>query len=124
MNRLLVLALPLLAVACATTPTTTATPQWLVGTWLMMDEATSFPDGCSSDLPVAYSADGTYAFFDERGTWRLDGSRLTETLTEGGEPGDDRGPTVTRIEPAGPDSFVKHWPDSEPATFRRCPPSE
>jgi hypothetical protein len=121
-NRLSVLALPLLLAACATTPREGAADTWLVGTWLMPDESTPFPLGCESDQPIRYEADGRFAVYEESGTWRLDGDRLTETLTEAGEPGDIGRHTVTRVVPSGPDAFVKHWPDGASATFRRCPP--
>jgi hypothetical protein len=123
MKRLACLLLLPLVVACASTPRTSA-PQWLVGTWIMMDAHTSFPAGCASDLPIAYRADGTYLYLDERGTWRLDGDRLTETVLEGGEPGESGEPMITGIEVAGPDSFTKTWPDGESAIFRRCPQPE
>jgi len=123
MNRLAILALPLLLAACATTPRQVpAADSWLVGTWLLPDESTPFPLGCESDQPIHYQADGRFAVYEERGTWSLDGDSLTETVTEAGEPGDVGRRTVTRVVPTGPDAFVKHWPDGEPATFRRCQP--
>ena len=122
MNRAAILALPILLAACATTPRDGAAESWLVGTWLMPDDSTPFPLGCESDQPIRYDADGRFAVYEESGTWRLDGDRLTETLTEGGEPAEIGRPHVSRVERSGPDAFVKSWEAGEPLTFRRCPP--
>ena len=123
MKRFAILALPILLAACATTPrqASPAAQSWLVGTWLMPDESTPFPLGCSSDQPIHYNADGTYAFYGESGTWRLDGDRLTETLTEGGEPAEIGRPYVSRVERRGDEAFVKTVENGPAATFWRCP---
>lgn len=119
----LVLLLPFVLAACATTPRSagSSASSWLVGTWLMVDESTPFPLGCSSDQPIRYDPDGTFAFQDERGTWALQADRLTEILTEGGDPADHDRPYVSRLSPAGGDSFDKALADGTAMTFRRCP---
>jgi hypothetical protein len=132
MKRLLCLAPALLLAACATTqPAARQTPagptaQWLVGTWLMIDDPSEHPVACASGLPIAYSRDGRYTLFEESGTWRLEGERLTETATEihdGADPAEVAlgRPIVSRIERTGPDALRKTFADGSKATFLRCP---
>jgi hypothetical protein len=122
MKCLLPLALLVHVTGCATSGRAPAAPSWLVGTWLMPDQSTPFPHGCNSDQPIRYNADGTFAFADERGTWRLDGNRLTETLTEGGEPGEHGQAHVSQVIQTEPDAFAKSLETGAAVTFRRCPP--
>ncbi|WP_129791170.1 hypothetical protein [Sphingosinicella sp. CPCC 101087] len=123
-------ALPLVAAlaACATVEQRDASEPRLVGTWLLMEPDVEFPLACASDVPVRYDADGRYHLFEESGTWRLDGDRLTETATEILESGDPETaelgrPFVSRIEWLGADAFRKFPQGAEAANFRRCPPS-
>ena len=87
-----------------------ATKEWLRGTWLQ----TASPDdlsrvACNSGTTITYETDGTTSFFEGGGRWRLDGDRLTETLTEVYESGDPEmlkdieRPSTTRIRRVGPD---------------------
>ncbi len=115
-----------LVAGCATTPQQTRDPNWLVGTWLMLDDEIEYPLACASGLPIAYAADHTYRLFEESGRWRLDGDRLTETATEISDPGDEASPEigrayVSRIERRGPNEFRKTFADRNIETFRRCP---
>jgi hypothetical protein len=87
-----------------------------------------FPLACSSGLPIAYNANGTYDLFEDSGTWRLEGERLTEVATQihdsSGEDAAQIGrPYVSRIDRTGPDQFRKTYADGSVETFRRCPRS-
>ena len=115
--------------ACATAGgrgSTAPTPAWLAGTWLMIGPDLEFPLACASGLPIAYRSDGTYGLFDEEGTWRLEGDRLTETMTEileTAEPEPERvgRPYQSRIRRTGPNAFMKTYADGATELFRRCP---
>jgi hypothetical protein len=133
MMRFLCLAAALLLAACATTPPPAASQSqagaaadWLAGTWLMIGDGVEHPGGCNSGLPIGYSRDGRYTLFEESGTWRLQGERLTETATEvhdGADPAEVAlgRPVVSRVQRTGPDSFRKTFTDGSKATFLRCP---
>jgi hypothetical protein len=131
MKALLLLCFTLLVTACSTTDWAreTATPEWLVGTWLMAHEGDRDLIACASSAPIAYAPDGTYNLFEERGTWHLEGNRLTETATEAYETADPGTvqigrPYVSRIERVGPDEFLKTYASGERETFLRCPAPE
>jgi hypothetical protein len=93
----------------------------------MTDPDLEFPASCASGLPISYDLRGTYSLFDESGTWRLEGDRLSETATEAHE--DVIEPTevqigvtfVSRIQRRGRDMFRKTFADGRTETFRRCP---
>lgn len=55
---------------------------WLVGLW-------AFGDSCDSGFTVQYDADGTVDNSGETGTWKLEGDKITETITEKFEMGDE-----------------------------------
>jgi hypothetical protein len=131
MKRLLCLASLSLLAACATNPPPTVagvlpTGDWLTGMWLMIEDRSEHPVGCSSGLPISYSRDGRYSLFEESGTWRLAGDRLTETATEvhdGADPAEvalDR-PQASRIERLGPNAMRKSFASGLRAIFLRCP---
>lgn len=123
------LALAGLLGACATTGRYAPAPNWLVGTWLMLAADIEHPLACASGLPIRYDRDGTYALFEELGTWRLEGDRLIETATEMTEAGD---PDITgigvpyrsRIDRRSRNEFRKTYADGAVETFRRCPEPE
>ena len=123
------IALPLLSLlgACATTGgagSSTPTAAWLAGTWLLIQPDLRFPAACASGLPIRYDPDGTSHLFGERGTWRLDGDRLTETIVASDEEDAQLGRiVVNRIRRAGPNRMLKTFEDGETETFRRCPPA-
>lgn len=126
MRKAVFLSAALLLSACATTAPRPAPGHWLVGTWLMLGEGVEYPLACESGLPIAYNADGTYDLFEDSGTWRLDGSRLTEVATEHHDSGGEGGPELGRlyvstIQRSGPDAFRKTYADGAVETFRRCP---
>lgn len=98
----------------------------LVGTWLGVQPGVTFPLGCDSGEPVRYDGDGRYAGPGARGTWRLQGDTLTETMTEtDAEEGDPAAKTgeayESRIAWQGADTLVKTFADGTRMTFRRCP---
>lgn len=108
------------------TPSAPTPSSWLVGLWLGEDEGVEFPLSCASGLPIRYLPRGRYELFEERGTWRLDGDRLTETATEASEVADagtpDIGrPYVSRIARDGDGAFLKTFADGAQMRFRRCP---
>lgn len=86
--------------AAAHLPDTTPLPaggmaEWLVGHW-------AFGDDCASDFTVQYNADGTVDNSGEMGTWKLDNDKITETITEKFEMGDE---APQKVEPAKVRSF-------------------
>ncbi len=118
----------LLASGCAAMPASSSGSGWLVGTWLMMESPRDRDlVACASGLPIAYAADGTYSMWEESGTWRLAGDRLTETATEantdivGPEEVEIGRPYSSRIRRIGRDAFTKTYLDGATETFRRCP---
>lgn len=129
MKRIVPLAVALLVAGCATAPPSSSAPtgRWFAGTWLMMEDAGEHGlAACASGLPIRYPADGTYRLWEESGTWRLDGDRLTETAAEANDMVDPAVvavgvPHVSRIERAGPDRFRKTYEDGATRTFLRCP---
>ena len=62
-------------------------PRWMVGTWGWQNPGEQGTD-CHSDHSITYERDGRYVFMDEVGTWRIEGQRLIETLTDPGGTGD------------------------------------
>lgn len=125
MKRFAFVAAALLA-GCATTEASAPGPEWLVGTWLMLSDDLDFPAACASGLPIVYNRDGSYGLFEEYGTWRLEGDRLTEMATGATEVEDPAEieigvPFVSRIERQSPDAFAKTFADGTVEIFRRCP---
>ncbi len=103
-------------------------PVWLAGTWLQItEEGGRDLTACASGLPIAYAPDGTYALFEESGTWTLDGDRLTETASAAHEdvvaPEEVAlgTPFVSRIERVGPDEMRKTDAAGVTETLLRCP---
>ena len=131
MKNLLCLGATLLLAGCATNLTTKAagaptTADWLAGTWLMVEDRSEHPVGCSSGLPISYSRDGSYTLFEESGTWRLEGQRLIETATEvhdGTDPAEVAlgRPQISRVERLGPNAMRKSFANGFRALFLRCP---
>lgn len=126
MKRLAAL-LSLAAAGCATVPRADQPDAaWLTGAWLLIEGDTDYPGSCASGLPIRYAPGGTYAMFEEAGTWRLRGDRLTETATNAAasaEPGSVAigRPYTSRIARTGPDAMRKTFADGSTATLRRCP---
>lgn len=128
MKRLVSLAAALLIAGCATTPrpSNPRPASWIIGTWLGIEsEADRDLAACQSGLPIGYRADGTYVLFEETGTWRLDGNRLTEVVTEIEEGADSsevevKKPYVSRVRQIDADSFVKTFADGSTMLFLRC----
>jgi hypothetical protein len=124
--RAVLLLLPVLLLAgCATTAPSSPSP-WLVGLWLGEEDGVQFPLACESGLPIRYLTGGRYEIFEERGTWRLEGDRLTETATEATGAGNEGTPEIgrpyaSRIARDGSDAFVKTYADGAQTRFRRCP---
>lgn len=104
----------------------------LVGDWVPAEAfagAPSTPTDCATDFGVTYAADGTWRTFfgDERGTWRMEGDRLVETLTHVTSQIDDRERRVRRR----PTRHRVRWIDADRLDFadaksvhglERCPP--
>ncbi len=125
MKRIAILCLLAATSACATMDR--SRPSWLAGSWLMMEDGANFPLSCASGLPIRYLPDGAYRLMEERGVWRLQGDRLTETILQTNEAGPPEEeveigrPYESRIERMGPDSFRKSFADGDSVLFRRCP---
>lgn len=97
----------------------------LVGVWVLIESDTSFPAACASGLPITYLATGTYNLFEETGTWKLEGSKLTETATELFEPSEEDEdtvgqPFVSTIEWQGRNALLKTFADGSTYVMRRC----
>ena len=60
-----------------------AHPSWMVGTWGRQNKGEQHVD-CGSDHDTTYHRDGRYTFLDTSGTWRIEGDRLIETMTDPG----------------------------------------
>jgi hypothetical protein len=99
----------------------------LAGEWVMMGDVLEYPLACGSHGPVTYRSDGSYSYWGEAGTWRLDGDVLTETLTgidafnsdrSTGEIGKAVVSTVQWIDRA---RFLKLFADGTTNEFRLCP---
>jgi hypothetical protein len=70
--------------------------EWLVGAW-------SFETDCASDFTVHYNADGSVENSGEGGRWKLEGDKITETITERFEMG---GEAPEKVEPAEVRSYT------------------
>lgn len=83
-----------LAIALLAAKPDAAHPSWMIGSWGWQNAGETGVD-CGSDHDTEYRRDGTYLFIDEVGTWRIEGNRLIETVTDPGESGipTDRGKT-------------------------------
>lgn len=64
--------------------------EWLVGHW-------SFESECASDFTVRFNPDGTVENSGDAGRWKLDSGKITETITERFEMGED---APQKVEPA------------------------
>lgn len=77
----------LLGLAVASQPPRPTHPAWMVGTWGWQNPGERGND-CGTDHDVTYTRNGRYEFMDEVGTWRIEGNRLIETMTDPGGTGD------------------------------------
>jgi hypothetical protein len=77
----------LLMIALVVSPSTSAHPAWMVGTWSWRNPGEHGSD-CNSDHNITYHRNGRYDFMDETGRWRVAGDRLIETMTDAGGTGD------------------------------------
>jgi hypothetical protein len=99
----------------------------LRGEWVLIGDALDFPLACGSDGSIIYRADGSYSFWGEAGKWRLDGNKLTETMTEVDENNGDRStdeigePYISTITWIDGDRLSKQIADGNRNEFRRCP---
>jgi hypothetical protein len=124
--RALVLLAPAALIAGCVTPSAPSPSPWLAGLWLGEEDGVQFPLACASGLPIHYLPGGRYEIFGERGTWRLDSDRLTETATEVTDAADEGSPEIGRpyisqITRDGDEAFVKTYRDGARTRFRRCP---
>jgi hypothetical protein len=93
-------------------------PQWLIGAWVPVGES------CESDAGVRYSANGTWAAYDEAGTWQIRGVTLIQTVTERGINGAEKPFRVAerhtqRISVTGPDTYQARF-KAGLVKMRRC----
>jgi hypothetical protein len=106
----------------AAPPADAAHPSWMVGTWGWQNAGEKGND-CRSDHATTYFRDGTFEFIGQAGTWRIEGSRLIETVTDPGEAGDpaDRGKSTAihfkRLRPG-----VLQVAGEYPGKMIKCPP--
>lgn len=102
----------------------------LAGEWVMMDGVLQHPLACGAHGPITYRADGTYSQWGESGTWRSDGEKLTEIMTDfdplhTGQSTTDFGkPFVSTLTWTSHDRFLKKYADGSTREFLRCPKSE
>lgn len=91
--------------------------QWLVGHW-------AYEDDCATDFSVLYSADGKLDAHGEIGSWKAEGDRVTETITErmgeaGTEPVDPPETIRYTVEKQGADrGLLRRGDRTQP--IRRC----
>jgi len=99
----------------------------LAGEWVMMGDVLEYPLACGSHGPVTYRSEGSYSYWGEAGTWRLDGDVLTETLTSIDAVNSDRStgdigkPVVSTIQWIDRARFLKRFADGSTNEFRLCP---
>ena len=117
----------LIALASCTVNSPQPDRSWLAGEWVMMDGVVRFPLTCGSTARLRYDVDGSYSLWGEAGTWRLNGSVLTETMS-GFEPlhvdrsvADVGRPYVSTLRWIDRDRFLKRFVDGSVREFRRCP---
>lgn len=91
--------------------------QWLVGHW-------AYDEDCATDFTVVYSADGKLDAHGDVGSWKAEGDKVTETVTErmgeaGTEPVDPPQTIVYTVERKGADRAVLRRGSASQA-IRRC----
>lgn len=96
-------------------PEPAAGQSWIVGQWALSNEP------CAG---VVYTADGQWATRGGGGTWRIDGSTLTNTtlyrLRGGARVPAARAPTRYEAVSIGPNEIQLRFPGGEVQTMRRC----
>jgi len=86
---------------------TVASDSYLVGHW-------AYGEDCATDFSVIYQADGKLDAHGEVGSWRLEGNRVTETITERmGEAGEER------VDPPETVRYTLEKKDQDHAILRR-----
>jgi hypothetical protein len=98
-----------------------AHPKWMVGIWGWQNPGETGLD-CGSDHDTTYYSNGRYDFMDESGTWRVEGNRLIETMTDPGGTGDPamRGkPSIMRFKRVSPGMLQVTAPN--PGKMIKCP---
>jgi hypothetical protein len=111
----------LLLAAAAGGPSKSVHPAWMVGTWGWQNPGEHDND-CGTDHDTTYHRNGRYDFMDETGTWRIEGDRLIETMTDPGGTGDpaSRGrPYAMRFKRIGPGVLRILGP--HPGKMTKCP---
>jgi len=93
----------------------------------MMGDVLEYPLACGSHGPITYRSDGSYSYWGEAGTWRLEGDVLTETLTSIDAPNSDRSTgeigkaVVSTVQWIDRARFLKRFADGTTNEFRLCP---
>ena len=98
-------------------------PSWMVGTWGWQNAGEKGTD-CGSDHDSTYNRDGTYDFMDETGTWRVEGNRIIETMTDPGGTGDPKArgkPNIIRFKRVSPG--ILEVAGEYPGKLIKCPAS-
>ena len=90
------------------------TPGWLAGHWVRVtDSAAADPERCIAEESKSWHGDGSYDDAYAAGSWRLNGTRLTEIANDG-EPATS---TVRRL---GPNRLQVTDADGEKTWLARC----
>jgi hypothetical protein len=113
--------------AVADVPVPTPTPakpsadaplgEWLVGHW-------AYEEDCATDFTVVYSADGKLDAHGDIGSWKVEGSEVTETITArtgeaGTEPVDPPETVRYTVEKRGADRGLLRR-GTQTQAIRRC----
>ena len=99
----------------------------LAGEWDWMDGHSEFPKVCGSHATIQYLPNGIYTLWGEAGTWRLERTVLTETMTDFDPLHVDRSPEdigkkyISTLEWVDRNTFLKRMANGEVLAFRRCP---
>jgi hypothetical protein len=115
---LLIVAAMILA-GCGKKPLEGSSAQ-LVGGWVPAETS------CDSDGGIVYLKDGTWAAYDQSGTWALKNGRLTLEITERGgtdapgRPVKGEKPVVSTILSVSKTALVERGDDGKILTLKRC----
>ncbi len=92
---------------------------WLAGRWQSEGAGDC---GGASDSYLTFEADGSYAFMQEQGRWRLEGDQLTIQVTEAAPDGEAKAgdSSTIKVRAVGPDEAEFTAANAPPNRVHRC----